>query len=153
MAIEYVKNNDGDTTGNWQYTFKPYRMSEGDTVELIAYVSPQDADLKFESKAMGTHTLTDLVTVVNHEDELLPDGRISCRVLIVAFNDVPSMKWIYSLAYTALFVNYIMFFSVSLHPHTTKSKICHFMPVSVTLYDLYQPSSVKSFFLFSSPPA
>ncbi|MCR5110416.1 MAG: LPXTG cell wall anchor domain-containing protein [Ruminococcus sp.] len=89
---KYVKNNDGDTAGNWQYTFKPYRMSAGDKVELIAYVSPQDANLKFESKAMGTHTLTDLVTVVNHEDEILPDGRIRKTATVTTGNSYGSKK-------------------------------------------------------------
>jgi len=89
---KYVKNNDGDTAGNWQYSFKPYRMSAGDKVELIAYVSQQDSGLKFESKAMGTHTLTNLVTVVNHEDETLPDGRIRKTATVTTGNSYGSKK-------------------------------------------------------------
>lgn len=77
---QYVKN--GDThyynlngTDNNNGGLRPYRISEGDVIEMVSYCKPSDKDqYDFEVGTMGTHVYAGLLEKISSSKELVTSG-------------------------------------------------------------------------------
>ncbi|MBR3283349.1 MAG: hypothetical protein IKI56_08655 [Ruminococcus sp.] len=85
---KYVKNRDSSNNGSgytWMYSFKPYCVSSGDTIELVSYVPANKAgDYSFSSVSQGSHRDVGSITVENHPDQDIGNGMIRKTATVTA---------------------------------------------------------------------